>query len=251
VRFVRWRDSGMSVWLCAPSTRPDGGTFPLWRERGYKICVWRDVGAPPIEADHVLTGEWRGVYFAANRCMEWAFANDKSCLFAVFAGDDTLPDPSKGPGEIAEECNVHFQRYIPLPGLTCPMSTFGVMQPTGDRFAQGSIDRIAGSPWIGREFARRVYRGKGPFDERYTHMFGDEVLWEVARKLGVYWARPDLCHLHRHFMRESDAIDSPAIRRPIPAHLIEANSASHWTAAKSLFVRQKSGGFTEAMELLP
>ena len=35
------------------------------------------------------------------------------------------------------------------------------MQPTGDRFAQGQIDRIAGSAWIGREFARRAYGGNG------------------------------------------------------------------------------------------
>ena len=49
--------------------------------------------------------------------------------------------------------------------LNC-LRTFGVMQPTGDRWGErngiATIDRIAGSPWMGREFCRRMYHGSGP-----------------------------------------------------------------------------------------
>jgi hypothetical protein len=88
-----------------------------------------------------------------------------------------------GAKQIAKECTAHFG------------GTFGVMQPTGDRWANGSIDRICGSPWLGREFCTRMYHGKGPMYGGYLHMFGDEELQHVATRLGVLWQRRDLTHL--------------------------------------------------------
>ena len=127
--------------------------------------------------------------------------------------------------------------------------TFGVMQPTGDRYAfskhQGSapIDRVAGSPWMGREWCLRINQGKGPLWPEYTHMFSDEELQNVASKYGVFWQRPDLIHLHHHFQRESPAIDSKAIAKPVPPHLVEANSPEHWAKYKKIFEDRKRADF--------
>jgi hypothetical protein len=117
------------------------------------------------------------------------------------------------------------------------------MQPTGDRFAGGSIDRICGSPWIGRVFARRMYHGRGAFFPEYWHMFGDEELQEVALRMGVLWQRRDLTQLHRHFMRAHDGVESHAIKTAVPPHLIEANSREHWDKYKALFLARKGAGF--------
>jgi hypothetical protein len=117
------------------------------------------------------------------------------------------------------------------------------MQPTGDRFAGGSIDRICGSPWLGREFCRRMYGGRGPFFPEYRHMFVDEELQEVAKSLGCFWQRIDLVHLHLHFMRDSRALTSNASRTEVPAHLVEANTREHWDKYKALFLARKGAGF--------
>jgi hypothetical protein len=82
--------------------------------------------------------------------------------------------------------------------------TFGVMQPTGDRWSDHLgviIERICGSPFLGREFCRRINQGEGPFWREYRHNWADEELQLVAQKLGVLWQRPDLIHLHRHSLR--------------------------------------------------
>lgn len=145
--------------------------------------------------------------------------------------------------------------------------TFGVMQPTGDRFDGGSIDRICGSAWLGREFCRRINQGQGPLWPEYKHMFVDQELQEVALKYGVLWQRRDLIHLHRHFARESDALDSPAVatrvnagefkfrdpnppnvlyggeKKPRPAHLDQWNTKEHWNEMKAIFEKRKREGF--------
>lgn len=74
-------------------------------------------------------------------------------------------------------------------------------------------------------------------------MFVDEELQEVALKMGVLWQRRDLVHLHRHFARESDSLNSRAVMKPIPAHLVESNSPAHWTKYKNIFTERKRLGF--------
>jgi len=59
----------------------------------------------------------------------------------------------------------------------------------------------------------------------------------------VFWQRPDLTHLHHHFMRQSDAINSGAIGRPIPPHLVEANSPAHWSRYQAIYLGRKAAGF--------
>lgn len=125
------------------------------------------------------------------------------------------------------------------------MPLFGVMQPTGDRWgdAQGAyIDRVAGSPWIGREFARRMYGGSGPYWPEYFHMGVDEELQAVATKLGVFWQRPDLTHYHAHWGRPRPGERMGQVDR-MPAFLAEANSPEHWRKYKALFSKRQAAGF--------
>lgn len=228
----------MSVWFCIPSKRPAAeaqACIDKWLLMGYRVAVWRDIGDDVVDCDYIRYGEYPGYARAVNALAKDVLAYDTACDWIVTGGDDTDPDQTKRADEIAAECSAHFA------------GTFGVMQPTGDRFADGSIDRIAGSPWIGREFCERMNGGQGPYWPEYTHMFVDEYLQHLALKLGVFWQRRDLTHLHHHFMRASDAINSPVISRAAPPHLREANSAVHWHKYKALFERQKANGFAECM----
>ena len=228
----------MSVWLTIPSKRPESAsTVGKWRERGYRVALWRDPGDDPVTADLVLSGDYPGYAQAVNSLMLEVFERDPECNWCVAGGDDTEPDPSRLPETIAIELEWHFGQPV------AENHTFGVMQPTGDRFAGGSIDRIAGSPWIGRAFATRVYGGNGPYYPGYRHMFSDEEIKEVAERLGVYWMRPDLVHLHRHFMRKDDSLDSPAVARSAPPHLIQWNSPEHWRESEAIFKSRKAAGF--------
>jgi len=123
------------------------------------------------------------------------------------------------------------------------------MQPTGDRWGEGQggfadapIDRVADSPWISREFARRMYGGTGPYWHEYRHQFVDEELQNVALKLGVFWQRPDLTQRHNHWGRPRDGeIMAPSSR--MPAFLAEANSAEHWRKYKGIFEARRAAGF--------
>ena len=105
----------------------------------------------------------------------------------------------------------------------------------GDRFAGGSIDRICGSAWLGREWCLRINQGKGPLWPEYTHMFSDEELQNVAIKYGVFWQRPDLTHLHNHWGREPGG--------QAPEFLKRANSSAEWDAYKKLFRERRAAGF--------
>lgn len=255
----------MSVWYCIPSARPAAAAqdcVDKWRAMGYSVALWRDIGSEHVDCDYLRYGEYQGYAKAANALILDVLAMDTACDWVVTGGDDTLPDQTKRADVIAHECGRHFglkqntTRPEPMissvPGFEKtvaqnPWSTFGVMQPTGDRFADGSIDRIAGSPWIGREFALRVNGGVGPYWPEYTHMFVDEEIMQVALKLGVFWQRPDLTHFHWHFMRKNERIDSPAVQLPVPLHLLHANNQAHWNKYQMLFQQRKRDGFTGAM----
>jgi len=190
--------------------------------------------------------EYPGYAQAVNALIVEVMKEDPQAEWFVTGGDDVEPDLNHTAEEIARQCSERFAN-LNWPARGTPLSrsspTFGVMQPTGDRFAGGSIDRICGSPWMGREFCRRMYGGRGPFWPEYTHCFGDEEMFEVTKAMGVLWQRPDLIHLHRHFQRESDALDSDAVKRDIPEHLIEANSQAHWAKYKAIFTERKRLGF--------
>jgi hypothetical protein len=246
----------MSVWFCIPSARPSEQVEPVlaqWRERGYKIALWLD---NPRKSPHYDHFNWAHFYpgyaKAVNQLAHEVMIMDSSCDWIVTGGDDTLPDPNHTAEEIAQECSAYFLGVHLIADLAVGINdyrnaTLGVMQPTGDRFAQGSIDRIAGSPWIGREWCLRANGGRGPFWPEFTHMFGDECLKRTAEKLGVYWARPDLTHKHMHYQRESDAIDSNAIANPVPPHLEKWNTKEHWEEMKAIFKRLEAEDFVSCL----
>jgi hypothetical protein len=126
---------------------------------GYSVALWRDIGSESVDCDYLRYGDYPGYARAANSLIMDVLAMDTACDWVVTGGDDTDPDPTKRADVIAAECSYHFtEGFWNQLGIQ-EFSTFGVMQPTGDRFADGSIDRIAGSPWIGREFCKRAYGG--------------------------------------------------------------------------------------------
>lgn len=242
----------MSAWMCCPSKRPPveaERVFTLWLKRGYRIALWREDGSPMI-CDLMLGGEYPGYAVAQNELIKTILEFDPHCDWIVSAADDIDPDLNHTAHDIAQQCEAHFGRaeadagLVPI-GKPARWSTYGVMQPTGDRWGdrQGAyIDRVAGSPWIGREFARRVYGGRGPYWPEYRHMFVDEELRAVAIKLDVYWERRDLIHLHRHWGRPRDGETIAPISR-MPEFLTEANSPEHWARYKRIFAERQAAGF--------
>jgi hypothetical protein len=212
---------------------------------GYKVAIWRDIAEAPFNKAgatspaQFLMGNapYPGYAIAVNRLIKGLREYDQEAQWFVCAGDDTLPDPHKLAATIAAECSEHFG------------GTFGICQPTGDRWHEGvggfsnaPIDRVCGSPWMGREFCKRMYQGKGPLFEGYTHMFVDEELQEVATKLGVLWQRRDLTHFHKHWGRGET--DKSIVTDPkIPEHLVKWNTPEHWKESKALFESRKAAGF--------
>jgi hypothetical protein len=210
----------MTVYFAIPSKREPSEAetcLSKWRSQGYKIALWRDQGDPRIPCDLILTGKYRGYHIAVNALCREILARDPEAQWIVTGGDDIDPD-HKTAQRIAQECTEHFK------------GTFGVMQPGGDKW--GTPDHFCGSPWMGREFCRRMYGGNGPWCEAYFHMWGDLEMWEVAQKLGILWARPDLTHYHHHWQRG---------KQQEPAFLKVADSAH--AKLKPLFLERRAGGF--------
>lgn len=215
----------MSVWFCIPSARPASEAdqvLALWQNQGYKIALWRDGAQDPPLHDLLMTGAYTGYSRAVNALVKEVLRHDSSCDWTVTGGDDTEPDPGKTAAVIASECTGHFG------------GTFGVMQPTGDPWADHSIERICGSPWMGRDFCQRAYRGNGPMWPEYFHMFNDEEMQHVALKLGILWQRRDLTHFHHHWIRECGRE---------PEFLKRANSRQNWDSMKAIFTARKAAGF--------
>lgn len=290
----------MSVWYAIPSKRPTGEVEPLlrlWRERGYRIALfvdWNPPGTPletreakgeimlrgggrfaPSEPGRTYAPDWNhypGYAVACNSLIEQILHKDPDAEWIVTGGDDVEPDPNKTAEQIARECSEYFLQHARF----APGDTFGVMQPTGDRWGQHDIagghhfekwpdqpercihcgqgadaprhmigayiDRVCGSPWIGREFARRMYQGNGPYWPEYTHMGVDEELQEVALKLGVLWQRPDLTHYHNHWGRPRGGAKY-GDQANMPAFLEHANSGPEWDRYKRILTARRAAGF--------
>ena len=243
----------MSVWVVCPSARPVEQVAKwaaLWRERGYKIGLARDEDSP--FDDDLPDSRWLGPYpgyaIVVNRLIADIMTVDASAEWYVVAGDDIEPDAAHTAEEIAAQCEgyftkLHYGNEAHHAAERGPLSTLGVMQPTGDRWTEdhhGSacVDRVASSAWIGREFALRVNQGNGPLWPEYTHMFVDEELQEVATRLGVFWQRRDLIHLHNHWQRPKGVTNADC-----PPHLLKVNTSEHWRESKEIFMRRKRAGF--------
>jgi len=275
----------MSVWVCVPSKRPPAEVekwAQAWTRQGYHIAVWIDVqtrdehqrysdwlwnivskeGAQPHNTLVISDQGYPGYAKATNALIRDRLEVPNARWF-VIGGDDVFPDTTKRADEIAQECEqyfvgLHAGRDLVQHGKYRArdeaerLGTFGVMQPTGDRWGDSEqsrdqygenrgayIDRIAGSAWIGREFALRINGGNGPLWPEYFHMFPDEELQCVAEKLGVFWQRPDLTQIHQHWARG----DNRTRAEHMPAFLTEANSPEHWDTYKRLFESRKAAGF--------
>ena len=131
----------MSVWYCIPSARPDGGTIQRWAERGYALCIFRDAsgdaakdaweagkltyawlaaGAPRVEIVH---GVYPGYAKCVNALIKRAMELDATWEWGICAGDDTDPDPSHSPDEIAAQLTEHFGGTL---GICQPVAVRGV-----------------------------------------------------------------------------------------------------------------------------
>ena len=217
---------------------------------GYGVALQRDL--PPthgIKGAGVYVRQYLGYAEAVNFLAREVLADNPECDWIVAGGDDTYPDANKMADEIAMECSRVFgaQQYPDdFDERGQPRrSTFGVMQPTGDPWSDSMgriIERIAGSPWLGREWCRRAHAGKGPLWPEFRHMYVDEALQLYAQSLGVFLQRPDLTHFHAHAQRD--------MRSPAAPHMKEWNSQKHWQESKAIFERLKSTNFAECQPIL-
>ena len=241
----------MSVWFVVPSARADGDCrvhLGRWLSQGYKIALWRngtnrhDTSASDYTHLELNTAGYYGWGPSVNVLSRVVFEIDPACNFIVTGGDDTDPDMNHSPEEIEADCLAHFG------------GTFGVLQNTGDRWgadepwakamfpdAPAYIDRICGSPWIGRSFAERAHSGAGPFHPDFFHMFADESLLEYAKMLGVLWQRRDLIHFHDHPRR--DGIP----RTPDFAAATGIYGSEEWERGKAILARLKAEKFASCL----
>jgi hypothetical protein len=214
------------VWAVLPSANPAkaAATAKAWAARGYRTAFLLNGPAvdAPLEADLVVRdATYPGWGNSINR-----LARLVDAPIVVGIGDDMLPDATLTAGEIAAQFIDRFP------------DTFGVMQPTGDRWGDGPkgalSDRICGSPWLGRAFIERWNGGLGAFWPEYFHFYCDEELHDVTLAAGLLWQRRDLTHHHDHWMR-------PGGTGKRPAYMTTAHQ--RWEADKRLFESRKASGF--------
>jgi hypothetical protein len=215
------------VWYAIPSAGPAAGArrcLEAWRDMGYRIAVSREKDAALVDLAEIhLELPYRGYQQTTNHLTHAVLQAHPAAQIIVAGGDDVLPDPVRGAAEIAEEFVEHFG------------GTLGVMQPIGDSSWSPKAHMIAWSPWLGRAWCERAYGGHGPFPPMYWHNRADIELATVARRLGLWWARPDLTQRHdRH---------SPGA--PHLAHL-----AQHREADAMQYLKRRERGFPGA-ELAP
>lgn len=217
----------MSVWLCIPSARKPEEANPVfrqWRERGYKVAVFRNPDAPAVESDLSIFGPYSGYPKAVNRLVRHVIFKDPGVEWFVIGGDDITPDPKADPQRIANECRDRFA------------GTNGVMQPCGDAYGALKDRTAAVSAWIGRAFQRLTYGGMGPLWEGYTHYYDDAELAAVATSLSRMWWRDDLTQYHAHYLRNPGQV--------IPDHLIKWQYES--PKSKAVFDLRRRQGFPGA-----
>lgn len=212
--------------FCIPTINAPqcGATFAKWHRMGYLTAALIDGSTPqPDDCDLcVHVDEYRGWPAATNELLHRALINWPQSQWFIAGGDDIDPDTRLRAEDIALQCEFHFH------------GTMGVMQPTGDRWdtdasGRSASERICGSPWLGRDF---VLRWKGPFEERFWHMFADELLKRQTEACGLLWQCRDFTHFHRHPAR---------MKTMTPAYMQRNNS--HWESDKATFREIEKSGF--------
>ena len=199
---------------------------------GYRTAVLLDAGADAVVADLVIySDKWLG-YPAAVKQLCDAIGDQADII--ITGGDDIYPDPKATPGRIHAEFIEHFK------------GTCGVMQPTGDRWMEDAkgkagAERVCMSPWMGRDFIKRINCGRGPFWPSYFHFFCDEEMSELAQSVGCLWQRRDLNQLHNHWSR---AETGGGAEKKRPKYLDKAQAG--WSAAEKLYKARKANHFPGA-----
>lgn len=191
----------MNHYVCFPSADPARGKdcCSAWLAKGYKLCVFASERwsaqdkaefAGVFPRDPVFPGYYRIINQICAKAFEFG-ADLVTCI-----GDDMTP-PEQG-------ADIHSKLYF----ARFPNGD-GVMQCTGDRQGQiidGKVnsERICGSPTFGPAWAKRAFQGHGPFgDYGFRSFYADELIKDVAEKLGVLYQEPALKidHLHWSFRR--------------------------------------------------
>lgn len=215
------------VWYCIPSANAPQctETFARWQAAGYMTAVLIDGDAPePENADLIVRVEqYPGYGGSVNELCRRLPDVD----WIITGGDDTYPDETHSPDQIAQECDAHFK------------GTFGVMQPTGDPWLENCIKNFCGSPWMGREFRRRANMGTGPYCAAYGHLYDDTELQNIAIRERCFWQRPDLAQIHNHWTKKGI---------PRPEYLLKYES--NVFNSKRLFETRRAAGFPGS-EFLP
>lgn len=215
----------MNVWYVIPSCRPVKEAWPViqqWRNLGYKVALLRQGERIPCELA-IYTEQYLGYAQSINTLVKHVLAADRNAAWIVTGGDDYWPDENHYARRIGRDCLVHFD------------GTYGIMQPTGDRYGNGYIDTAAASPWMGRQWCERMYGGRGPLCEQYRHMFTDQELQEVAQKLGVFWQRQDITQIHDHWTRKENSI--------CPPFLAEVTFGKTNKRDRATFLQRRAVGF--------
>lgn len=208
----------MEVWVVFPTANLANAAKAIdaWHAMGYRVACLLDgpYYHAKLAADLTLRAS---IYHGwATSINELADMVESEVVVAI--GDDMYPDPKKGADIIQRE----FLDRFP--------DTYGVMQPTGDRFGASGI---CGSPWLGRAFCRRWNGGMGPFWPGYYHEYADTEMYDLTKAAGLLWQRPDLTHRHDHYMRRAGAT--------MPGYMAKAYESR--PQDKALYLERKGVGF--------
>jgi len=209
------------VWAVWPSVNSHlaGITLRKWRAAGYRTavlidrgCIWESESAP----DKIIYGgKWEGFPHAVN-----LLCRETGGDVVVCAGDDIYPSEEETPIQIQDK----FLERFP--------DTFGVMQPTGDRF--GSIDLCCPCPWVGRKFIDEAYGEGGPYWEGYFHYFSDQEIQDVATLMGAFQQRQEISQFHDHWQRD---------KGQRPPHMKKA--LQEWKKDKRTYQQRKASNFPD------
>ena len=208
------------VWLCMPVVNEEmcNSHVPMWKDQGYKIALWQDNAYFDVpSADIVInpTKHYPGYANTVNFLVKNIIPND--CGLVVFAGEDMLPDQNHKANEISD---IFFDKFE---------DGYGVMQPIGDDLP--GTERICGSPFVGKPFARNWNMGMGALWPGYNHYFADEELFTLTKSAGLLFQNPDLTHYHDHWTRTGV---KPEHHKPLQRR---------WEHDKALFHFRKEKGF--------
>ena len=172
-------------------------TAARWKNQGYDTALFIEHSIEqPSNIDHYIIGDWKGFPSAANKlCQAYVDLYD----IIIISGNDLYPDTKLTAQEIGNQFMDHFH------------GTNGIMHPVGDKY--GLIMEAAVCPWIGADYIKSVYGGRGPYYEGYYHYFCDGELQDVATLNNTFWQRDDLIQYHAHWSR---------MHEKRPAHLMPA-----------------------------